>query len=301
MNSPLFLKSTAFIFIITIGATLFTAPVGLGQEAAEDPALEQYFIANGAYNRKLYPVAITQYEGFLEKHAEHPKADLARRGLALSLYALKQYDKAMPHLAALLGKEELDASISRERLIMLQGQCLLLTGKKDEAKTLFVAEIGNLTADAYRAGALAAICDVSFGKAEWPEVVAWSEKLLAAKPSTEQAARGSYQQGYAQYQLQKTDAAIAVLGKIAGLKANPLWQTRADYLLGECYNKQKQYETAEAAFVAALPGLQGADASECRYRLGLTRFVLKKYKEAAGDLEGYLAEVKDSPRAMSSR
>ena len=53
----------------------------------------------------------------------------------------------MPHLAALLAKRDLDASISRERLVMLQGQCLLLTGKKDEAKTLFVAEIANLKAD----------------------------------------------------------------------------------------------------------------------------------------------------------
>lgn len=301
MNSQVSLKSTVLFCAITIGFLVGPVQVGLGQETADDPALEQYFIANGAYNRKLYPVAITQYEEFLAKHAEHPKADLARRGLALSLYALKQYEKAMPQLATLLEKAKLDASISRERLIMLQGQCLLLTGKKDEARTLFVAEIGNLKADAYRVGALAAICDVSFGKSEWLAVLDWSEKLLAAKPGAEQAARACYQQGYAQYQLQKTDAAIAVLGRIAGLKASPLWQTRADYLLGECYNKQKQYENAEGAFVAALPGLVGADASECRYRLGLTRFVLKKYREAAADLESYLGAVKDSPRTPEAR
>jgi len=207
----------------------------------------------------------------------------------------------MPQLAILLGKKELEDSISRERLIMLQGQCFLLTGKKDEARALFVAEMAHLKAATYRAGALAAICDVSFGKSAWPEVLTWSEQLLAATPSAEQAARASYQQGYAQYQLQKVEAAIAVLGKIASLEAAPLWQTRADYLLGECYNKKKQYEKAEAAFVAALPGLEGADASECHYRLGLTRFVLKKYEEAAADLERYLSEVKESPRATEAR
>ena len=74
------------------------APLGSPKaEAADDPELEKYFIANAAYNRKLYPVAVAQFEGFLQKNASHPKADLARRGLALSLYALKLYPKAIPH------------------------------------------------------------------------------------------------------------------------------------------------------------------------------------------------------------
>lgn len=295
------MKTTLCLFAFVLGSSMLSVDVAMGQEAVADAALEQYYIANGAYNRKLYPVAITQYEEFLAKHAEHPKADLARQGLALSLYALKQYDKAMPQLVALLGKADLDASINRERLIMMQGQCLQVTGKKDEARALFIAEIDNLKTDAYRAGALGAICDVCFDKAEWAEVLAWSAKLLAAKPAAEQAARGCYQQGYAHYQLQQIEPAIAALAKIAGLKAAALWQTRADYLLGECYNQRQQYDKAEAAFVAALPGLTGKDASGCRYRLGLTRFVLKKYKEAAADLEAYLAAAGDDPQAAEAR
>ena len=166
------------LLALALGAVLFPAGRSAAQEdpaakkepaaqeapaAKDDPALEPYYVANGAYNRKLYPVAITQYEEFLAKHPKHAKADLARQGLALSQYALKQYEKAMPHLAALLARESLDEQISRERLVMLQGQCLLLTGKRDEARDLFVEEIDTLKADAYRAGALAAVCDVSFG------------------------------------------------------------------------------------------------------------------------------------------
>lgn len=303
MTQDLSRKVKTLLFAFTILSGFLAAPQARAQEeAGDDPALKDYYLGNGSYNRKLYTVAITYYEAFLKAQANHAKADLGRRGLALSFYALKQYEKAMPHLAALLAKPKLDASISRERLIMLQGQCMMLTGKKDDAKQLFVAEIGNLKADAYRAGALAAICDVSFGKSEWPDVQKWSAQLLAAKPSPEQAARGYYQQGYALYQLKNPDAAIAVLGKIGALKANKLWSTRADYLLGECYNLLNQYDKAEAAFVAAFPGLTGNDATECRYRLGLTRFVLKKYKEASTDLEAYLAAApKDSPRAPQAK
>ncbi|MEC7862905.1 MAG: hypothetical protein VYC70_09800, partial [Verrucomicrobiota bacterium] len=84
--------------------------------AKKDPALDQYYVANAAFNRKLYPVAVSQFEAFLEKNPDHSKADLAGQGLALSLYALKQYDKAMPYLGALLKKEKLDTKVSRERL-----------------------------------------------------------------------------------------------------------------------------------------------------------------------------------------
>jgi TolA-binding protein len=286
-----------FAAVILIQAS----PLPAQEESGNDPALKDYYLGNGSYNRKLYAVAINYYEAFLKNHGEHPKADLGRRGLALSFYALKQYEKAMPHLTALLAKDKLDAAISRERLIMLQGQCMMLTDKKDDAKKLFVAEIDNLKDETFRAGALAAICDVSFGKSAWEDVASWSGKLLAAKPTPEQSARGHYQQGYALYQLKKTDEAIAVLGKIGAIEADKLWKTRADYLLGECHNLKKAYDKAEAAFLAAQPGLTGKEASECRYRLGLTRFILKKYKEAAADLAAFLADAKDSPREPQAK
>ena len=76
----------------------------------KDPALDQYYVANAAFNRKLYPVAAGQFESFLEKYPKHPKVDLALQGLALSLYALKQYDKAMPHLQVLLAEKEIDST-----------------------------------------------------------------------------------------------------------------------------------------------------------------------------------------------
>ncbi len=270
-------------------------------DAANDPALEPYFVANGAYNRRLYPVAITQYEEFLAKHPNHAKADLARQGLALSQYALKQYEKAMPHLEALLAKDSLDPQISRERLVMLQGQCLMQTGRRDEAGALFEARIGELKTASYRDGALAAICDLRFGKSEWQQVLDWSAKLLAGSPTPEQAARALYQQGYAHYQLGKPEAAIAALGKIKGLEADKHWQTRADYLLGECHNQRKEYPQAETAFAAALPGLTGADAAECRYRLGLTRFVLQNYQQAAADLAASLESGLDGARTAEAK
>jgi TolA-binding protein len=272
--------------------------------AQDDPALDQYFIANAAYNRKLYPVAVSQFQEFLQKHATHPKADLARRGLGLSQYALKQYEKAIPHFAALLAKPGLDKTIDREHIIMLQGQCMLHSTKKDEASQLFITQLSKLKKPAFRTAALAAICDIAFGKSEWTKVTEWSAKLLATNPQPDQAARGLYQRGFSFYQIantgtlpspdkeKKTGEAITALAKVAPLNANPAWTTRADYLLGECHTSLKQFDKAEPAFASALPGMKGPEAADCQYRLGITRFLLKKFEQSALDLEAYLKQAK---------
>lgn len=266
----------------------------------KDPALDQYYVANAAFNRKLYPVAAGQFESFLEKNPKHPKADLALQGLALSLYALKQYDKAMPHLDALLAKETIDPSISRERLVMLLGQCLMISEKKTEAKDLFLKEIKVIKDRAYRTAALAAICDVSFNEKNWEDVESWADQLVSIKPSQEALARGLYQQGYAKYQLKKTKEAINSLSAIAGLEADKLWSTRANYLLGECHNLLKDYEKSELSFLAALPGLGKPESTECHYRLGITRFVLEKYDDSIKDLSIYLQDEPEGKHAKEA-
>ena len=276
-------------------------PAAPKNQTEAETKLEQYYVANGAYNRKLYPVAIQQYQAFLKDHPEHPKADLARRGLALSHYASKQYKEASGPLAILLAKEQLDPAISRERLVMMQGQCLLITNDKEQSKALYVSEIANLKTPAYLNAALASISDVSFSSGAWGEVIQWTTKLIAANPAKSRAARGHYQQGYAHYQLKAPQKAIESLAKIEALGADPVWTTRGLYLSGDCYNQLKKSEEAMQAFEKALPGLQGKDAIECRYRLGLTRFVLKQYEKSAEDLSAYLAADAEGPHAAEAQ
>ena len=301
LPARLFVTTSLSLFLIPAHPAAAQDEPAPAEAAKDDPALEQYYVANGAYNRKLYPVAIQQYQAFLKDHAGHAKADLARRGLALSHYASRQYKEASVPLATLLGKEKLDPSISRERLVMMQGQCFLITGEKDKAKALYIAEINNIKAPAYLTAALASICDVSFGASQWEEVVSWTGKLFAAKPSKAQSARGYYQQGYAHYQLKAPEKAIAALARIDALQADQVWSTRGLYLSGECHNQLRKYAEAKAAFEKALPGLSGKDAIECRYRLGLTRFILDEFEEAATDLAAYLEAAPEGPHAAEAK
>ena len=249
MRSKLFSLSHRWQFSGLLAACVLLSPPLSAQE--KDPALDLYYVANGAYNRKLYPAAIGGFEQFLQKHQNHPKADLARRGLALSLYAQKQYDKAVPHLNALLGKGNLPEEISRDRLSMIQGQCLLRSGKQDDAKTFFIAEAKTLKNPAFKATAHAAISDICFSKRQWEEVCKWTAELLAGQVTPDQAARGLYQQGFAFYQLKKHKDAIASLEKVFPLKADAQWKTRSSYLLGECATIEGEHQKAEEAFQTA--------------------------------------------------
>ena len=101
-------------------------------------------------------------------------------------------------------------------------------------------------------------------------------------------------QGYALHSSQIIEEAAVTLETIAALQTTPAWKTRGAYLLGECHKALGNYDKAEPAFAAALPGMAGTDAAECRYRLAVVRFVLNKFGPAAADFAAYIKEAKPS-------
>ena len=256
--------------------------------ASADPALEKYFTANAAYNRKLYSVATTQFENFLKLHASHPKADLAKQGLALSHYALKNYDNAIPYLSQIISNNNLDKTINRERLIILQGQCLLQTSQKNKAKELFIGEFNSLTNSKYKNSANALIIDISFGNSDWDDVIKWASIIRESKPSTDQLTRALYQMGFAHYQKDQIPEAIKALNSSGENSISKKWQTRTAYLLGECFSKNQQLEEAEKKFTIALKGMLADEAKECHYRLGVTRFSLEKFDQSLSNFKSFI-------------
>ena len=148
------------------------------------------------------------------------------------------------HFATLLANKSLAKTFNREQLIMLQGQCLLRSGKKDDARKLFVASIEQFKDGPYKVAAIAAVADLSFSKADWDEVIGWTDRVVKSKPTpnANQLGRAFYQQGFAHHQQKKPEAAIASLVQIQPLKADEVWKTRASYLLGDCYSLTDQMD-----------------------------------------------------------
>ena len=195
--------------LMALCVSLLAAPL-FAQETV-DPALQLYYSANAVYNRKQYPLAIPIYNEFLSKHGKHEKSQLARYGLGMCQFALKEYDQAIPQFEALLEEKNLDAKISRERLLLLHAQCLLFTNQQDEALKRLLASADTFKPGVYRTGVLAAISDLYFSKSDWPKTISWAKQLREANPSPAQSIRAGYQEGYALYQLNKLPEAIAIL------------------------------------------------------------------------------------------
>ena len=91
--------------IVLLAALLATMPAA-AQRPDEDPAATRaYLSANGLLNRGLYDLAVTEYRQFLERHPAHEKSAMARYGLGVSLFRLRQYDAAVAELSRLRSRE----------------------------------------------------------------------------------------------------------------------------------------------------------------------------------------------------
>ena len=278
---------------IIILLTFSLATVSFAQKpASEDPTAEKYYIGNSAYNRKLYPVAAAQYQAFLRAYPKHAKVDRARFGLGLSQFALKQYPNAAISFTTLLEKPNMDPGIDRDRLVMLKGQSLLHSAKKEQGKALLIAEIPKFKNKAYRAAALVAIGDLTFQQAQWKELIPWTDQLLKMPEATpDQRAAALYQQASAHYHLKNPTEALTTLTKAPVQGILPAWITRIQYLTGECHRVLKQLPEAETAFASALEKMSGSRANECRFRLSEVRFLLKKFPEAQAGFDVYIKEA----------
>ena len=271
------------------------APQLPAEDEAADPALELYFAANAAYNRRLYPIAAGNYQSFLSRYAAHPKAQLARYGLGLSQFALKQYDKAVGEFLKLINDPKLDKKIERGRLTLLHAQCLLYGGKKDEAQARLVAAASNLPAGVHQTGAIAAVADLFFGQNDWQKTVTWARKVQSVKSSSAQRLRAGYQEGFSLFKLEKSPEAIIGLEKTRALATtakSETWITRINYLLSECHVANKSLDKAEVSLQSALANLRGSSAIDAQYRLGTIKFNQEKWIEAQADFENFLRDNK---------
>jgi len=273
-----------------------------------DPALDLYYSANATYNRKLYPIAVSQYDTFLKKYGDHEKVQLARYGLGLSYFALKQYDKASPAFLKLLEHKQLDDSIDRGRLTLLHAQCLINTGQSDEALKRLTDATKALPAGAHRTGAMAAVIDQYYARSDWEKTLGWVKTLRASDPTPAQAIRAGYQEGMALYRLEKVAEAIKALNR-ARLTAKESeakdWVTRIDQLLSVCHLADTDLKEAEKSLQAALAGLDGEEANQARFRLAAIKFQRGLWAESKADYKAFIdadkARAKDDPRLREAQ
>lgn len=109
---------------------LAMAPAVADEGASDSAALRNYHGGNGLLQRGMFDLAADEYRAFLKAHGEHPKAPMARYGLAVCEFRRGNAEAALEQLQQLPDAD--DFAFDAEARLM-RGQCLLLMKRPGEA------------------------------------------------------------------------------------------------------------------------------------------------------------------------
>ncbi|MEN1783645.1 MAG: tetratricopeptide repeat protein [Bacteroidota bacterium] len=125
---------------------------------------------------------------------------------------------------------------------------------------------------------------VLFTEAQYKEAFNLFEKSLKATPDPDFGARAWYWSAEAEYAQGHFDKALNRFKKFQAhpSASNVKEHEKADYQVGYCHFKQKQYAQAEPAFASAVkvPGLPTAIRTDALMRLGDCQYVTSDYRAA---------------------
>jgi TolA-binding protein len=249
----------------------------VAKPAAEDPGTDRFFSANALYNRKLYVVAVKEYDDFLKQFPDHNKAEQARYGLALSLYTLGRFKDAEPILVGLIERAKVGDPM---HLSLLLGQCRIRAGKFAEAEEAFEVVVSG-TSGKHKPAALAGLTETMFAQGKWEQTVARAGNLKKLDPHGPFTARALYQQAYAHQQLRQYEPAVETLDELSRTATNEVaFAGQVVFLLGECYREMGRFDDAATCYAEAAKTAGGAAAPELQYRLGVVLIERGKYDEA---------------------
>ncbi|HYF00032.1 MAG TPA: tetratricopeptide repeat protein [Planctomycetota bacterium] len=178
----------------------------------EDPALDLYYAANALHNRGLHEPAAKEYEGFLRKHPDHPKAGAARLALAASLAAL---------------------------------------GRDAEAEEAYRTAAGRAADDAAREAAEAGLLDLQARQGRWAQALDTADRLSKSARAPEIADRALYHAAAARLELGRPADAAALLERFLGARPDSPLHAHAQLLLGDARAAGGDREGALKSFRAA--------------------------------------------------
>ncbi|MFZ4394293.1 MAG: tetratricopeptide repeat protein [Kiritimatiellia bacterium] len=264
-----------FVVLLIFG---ISSAAAWGQQApAIDSVLEKYYSANALYNKKLYSLAVPEFEAFLKQNPTHAKADPARFGLALSYIGISKHAEAEPILTELSRTGKFG---DPDQIAVLRAQCLMRLNRVPEAMKILEGVAGG-SSKKHLPAALFTLTELSFQQGKWPETIQWADKLIALNSEDAAGLRVAYLAAYASVQLQKHESAIQRLNTlIPKLKDDTAMTSQSAFLLGESCRQLGRRAEAITAYTLALTNAASSAAIEIQFRIGMANMELGKPERA---------------------
>ncbi|MCE5279044.1 MAG: tetratricopeptide repeat protein [Planctomycetaceae bacterium] len=279
-----------------VAAAIAAAPVVATAQDAQpsDPALDQYYNANALYNRKLFKLAVDEYEKFLQAYPQHAKAGMARYGLGLSYYFMKDWAKA----AGLLDQSMQDAAVpDKDAVSNKLGSAYLALDKNELAEKAFTYSAGNAKDENRKIEGLVGLTESRFRQEKWDLTIAAADQFMAVGAKSSFAPHVQFLGAIARFRTAKYEEAAKVFAAIVADQAPSSYKHPATYLLAECKREAGALEESIPLYTQAAVKDSGAYAEEAHYRLGYVCFMLKKYDQSIAQFTTFLAAYPKSTQA----
>jgi len=265
------LSAWALVFVWACG--------GAAARAGDDPAMDLYYSANSLCSRRFYKLAVNEYKTFLSKYGKHPKASLAKWGLAISHYNLGELKQAEPLLRELAGKREIAA---QELLHNLWGACLLEQKKFSEAEKAFAWSVKNAKdpASQQAANARTGLIEALFHQDKWKEVASVADEAAKLAPKSPYTPQVRYEGAVACSKLKQYGQAAAVLKEIVASAKDAALVHRATFHLAECLRLSDKIAQSAGLYKKAAFEQKGEFSEYAHYNHGMVLFLLGKHAES---------------------
>jgi TolA-binding protein len=192
---------TFAIFLLTLACF---APSARTQGQANE-AEDQYIFATELFGKKMYQLAVQQYEKFVTGFPQHPKVFQARLRIGESYFRLSQYDRAVAAYEKALALQP-ESNFRAEALV---GMGLALFNQKNYTRAAAtLSEAQKLTADDKTLGPVAAnwLGEALFAGEKYAEAIA-AYQTVSKWPDSAQAPQAMYSIGFCQLKLNQPDRA----------------------------------------------------------------------------------------------
>jgi len=263
-----------------------------------DASLRDYYSANGLLNRNLYELAAAEYRKFLSKHEDHEKAPVARYGLAVSLFRMKQYDAAAQELEPLHRRSQFEFAAEVGTIL---GQCHLAQQRHAQAAEAFESVVRSHIDHDLADDAAAGLGEALYLDGRYDDVVTVCRAFVNRWADSPLRERVEFFAGLAEMaQHDYTAAADRFDGLLKRYPTGPFAQ-QSSLLLAQCYHHDNAIENAIRQYRKVLEQTDSPYTADALFGLGTLLEQKGEYNEAGTVLDRLLEESPNGTLSESAR
>jgi TolA-binding protein len=291
-------STSAFALAATI---VFTAPPATAQRSQprdDQAVLRDYLAGNGLLNRGLNDLAAAEYRKFLAAHTNHEKAPVARYGLSVALYRLKQFKDATAELEQLAAIDSFE--FAAEVGLML-GQSHLALGDPAASAAALARALEQAEAHALADDIAALLGESLYRAGRYAEVPAAVDFIVSSHADSPVRDRAELFAGMAEMAIDRpADAAERFEGMLERAPRGPM-APRVSFMLARCLQQTEDLEQAARLYANVIESGAAEFLPDSLYALGAIQRRSEEPKEAIAMFDRFLKEFEDHDLAPAVR